>query len=84
MQVLAVSTDPLGDDADRIRSYKEQNDFPWPMAPTSPEMVKAYNVTKQSTKFAIDADGIIAYTRGYGNAGEAEWKHILESVAPAG
>ena len=46
-------------------------------------MVRAYGVIQQSTKFAIDADGIIAYTRGYGNAGEAEWIRILESVAPA-
>ncbi len=82
MQVLAVSTDP-GDDNDAIRSYKDQNEFPWPMAPTSPEMVRAYGVRAQSTKFAIDADGIIAYTKGYGNAGEAEWIRILESVAPA-
>ena len=82
MQVLAVSFVPTDDD-DAIRSYKEQYEFPWPMAPTSLEMITAYGVRAQSTKFAIDADGIIAYTKGYGNAGEAEWIRILESVAPA-
>ena len=82
MQVLAVSIDP-GDDADKISSYQDRNDYRWPMALTSREMLVAYGVRQQSTKFAIDADGIIAYTKGYGNAGEAEWIRILESVAPA-
>ena len=81
MQVLAVSIDP-GDDADKISSYQDQYDFRWPMALTSREMLVAYGVRQQSTKFAIDADGIVTYTRGPGNAGEDGWTRILETAAP--
>ena len=52
------------------------------MALTSREMLVAYGVRQQSTKFAIDADGIITYTRGPGNAGEDAWASILEDAAP--
>ena len=82
MQVLAVSIDP-GDDADKIRRYQDQYDFRWPMALTSREMLVAYGVRQQSTKFAIDADGIVTYTRGPGNAGEDAWKRVLETRRPA-
>ncbi len=77
MQVLAVSIDP-GDDADKISRYQDQYDFRWPMALTSREMLVAYGVRQQSTKFAIDADGIVTYTRGPGNAGKDGWTRILE------
>ena len=83
MEILAISTDPFDDDAG-IRRYRDQNGYPWMMAPTDLEMIKEYGVRVQATKFGIDADGVIVYKRGYGTASEADWIKVLEQLANTG
>ena len=76
-----MDTDPF-EDAEVVRAYQERNGYPWMMAPFSRETVLAYGVKVQSTKFAVDEDGIITYQRGYGTGSADVWLQVLDALAP--
>ena len=40
-------------------------------------MLKDFNVTRQSTKVAIDANGIIVYRAGIGQGDSNEWHGVF-------
>ena len=81
MQFLAVGIDPF-ESPEVIRQYQERNGFPWMMAPFGREMLLAYGVRVQSTKFAMDESGTITYKRGYGTGSADDWLEVLEGLAP--
>jgi hypothetical protein len=78
-----VDTDPF-EDAEVVRAYQERNGYPWMMAPFSRETILAYDVKVQSTKFAVDVDGIITYQKGYRIGSADAWLQVLEALAPGG
>ena len=75
-----MGTDPF-EGPDEIRRYQDRNGYPWMMAPLDRDMILAYGVRVQSTKFAMDANGTIVYKRGYGTGSADEWLQVLESLA---
>ena len=44
-------------------------------------MLKDFNVTRQSTKVAIDGNGIIVYRAGIGQGDSNEWAGVLMGLA---
>ncbi len=44
-------------------------------------MLKDFNVTRQSTKVGIDANGIIVYRAGIGQGDSNEWEGVLKELA---
>ena len=75
-----MDTDPF-EDAEVIRTYQERNGYSWMMAPFNREAVLAYGVRVQSTKFAIDEDGIITYQKSYGTGNADAWLQVLGALA---
>ena len=44
------------------------------------KVLEAFDVKVQSTKIAIDADGIIVYRAGYGKGTSEEWTSVFEAI----
>ena len=80
VEFLAVDIDPY-ETLEQIRRYQERNEFPWMMAPAERGMTAAYGVTVQSTKFAINGNGVITSRRGYGTGSARDWQKLLEDLA---
>jgi len=76
---VAISIDPT-DDVDTIRTLAEEKGFVFEAAPGNPDVAKAFGVTEQTTKFAIDADGNIVNTH-KGVLSPEEWDDFIASVA---
>ncbi len=76
----AVGVDPT-ETMDRLDSYRESQGYPWPVALPSPRMLSDFRVLQQSTKVAIDSDGIITYRDGYGRGNEATWREVFIELA---
>ena len=66
---------------DRLDSYREDQGYPWPVAMPSPRMLGDFRVIQQSTKVAIDSDGIITYRDGYGQGNVTRWRQVLVDLA---
>ena len=46
-------------------------------------MISDFNVTRQSTKVAIDANGVIVYRAGIGQGGPSEWERVFKELTAA-
>ena len=44
-------------------------------------MLRDMKVLVQSTKIAIDAQGVIVYRDGYGRGGEDVWRQVFKDLA---
>ena len=77
---FAVNIDP-SDDLDSIAEFGKRNGYPWPMAQPGGEMLKSFRVTKQSTKVAFGADGVIVYRAGFGGGNANEWRELFRQLA---
>ena len=80
MAFYAVGTDPF-EKLDRLVAYKEQQGYPWPVSTAPSGMLPDYKVTVQSTKVAIDGDGIITFREGYGAKSSDIWRQLFESLS---
>jgi hypothetical protein len=43
-------------------------------------MVRSFEVTTQSTKLGISADGVIQFRKGFGAASGSEWRTRLQAL----
>jgi hypothetical protein len=68
-----------GADLSELHSFAENQGYPWLIGRANLKMLSAYGVAIQSTKIAIDADGIIFYRAGYGEGTIEEWSSIMGS-----
>ena len=76
----AIGVDPT-ESLDQLDSYREKQGYPWPMAVPGPRMLSEFRVLNQSTKVAIDGDGIITYRHGYGRGDETRWRQVFAELA---
>lgn len=63
---MAVTWD-LFEGADRVRSYIEQNQYPWDAYLGNRDMFESYRVISQSTKIGLDRNGVIMFRKEYGS-----------------
>ena len=63
-----------------LRTFAEEKDYPWAVGQGNVNMLKAFGVTIQSTKIAVDADGIIVYRAGYGVGTSEEWARVFSTM----
>ncbi len=79
MAFYAIGIDPF-ERLDRLLEYKEAQGYPWPvsMAPTG--ILPDYNITVQSTKVAIDGEGIITFREGYGRKFSDVWRQLFQRL----
>ena len=73
-----------GSSIDDLHSFAQEQEYPWPVAQADANMLRAFNVTVQSTKIAIDGNGVIVYRAGYGEGTTEEWASIFEHISDQG
>ena len=84
-KVRFVSVDIGYSDPKDIQALAESRGYPWSTGLADRKMLEEFNVRVQSTKIAIDSNGVITYRAGYGQGTIAEWTSVfekLEQVSP--
>lgn len=74
-----MGVDP-SEKAQDILSYKESQEFPWPMATADVQMLKSYNVTRQAAHMTLDAEGVVVSGISYGGETAGSWRELLETL----
>ncbi len=64
-----------------LQSYQNESGHAGTVARAVGNMVRDFRVTQQSTKVAIDGNGVITYRSGYGRGSPAEWAAVLQELA---
>ena len=64
-------------------SYRDGQGYPWPVAKAPGAMLPEYNVLRQPTKLAIDADGVIVFRGGYGVESADIWRQVFQELSGA-
>ena len=63
-----------------IRAFAEEQGYPWDVGHTDTQVLKLLDVQVQSTKIAVDADGVIIYRAGYGEGDDTDWLVVFERL----
>jgi len=66
---------------DKLEAYREREGHPWLVAEPAGTMLKDLKVLVQSTKIAVDPQGVIIYRDGYGQGGEETWRRVFQDLA---
>ena len=64
-----------------LAEYQGQSGHPGIVSLPVGNMLRDFRVTSQSTKVAIDANGIITYRRGYRQGRSSDWPAVLQALA---
>ena len=81
MAILGIGQDP-SERAGEIASFARERNLTFDLAPYENDILPAYNVISQSSKVAIDANGVITYRGGYSNTlSERDWRNVLDEAA---
>ena len=64
-----------------LADYQNASGHPGILALPIDNMLRDFRVTSQSTKVAIDANGIITYRAGYGQGNPSDWPDVLQALA---
>ena len=75
----AIGQDPT-ESLDMLEAYRRQQGYPWPIAETDPANLASLRVLQQSTKIAVDANGLITYREAHGVDPET-WTHVFQDLA---
>ena len=63
-----------------LQTYQNESGHPGTVARAAGNMIRNFRVTQQSTKVAIDANGVITYRSGLGRGGASEWTNVLQEL----
>ncbi|MDE0824033.1 MAG: hypothetical protein OSB07_08730 [Dehalococcoidia bacterium] len=75
----AIGQSPF-ESLERRESYAQKEGYPWPVAEIDPKILKDLKVLQQSTKIALDHQGVITYRDGYADGGVAKWRQVFEEL----
>ena len=64
-----------------LQDYQNDSGHAGTVARSAGNMIRDFRVTQQSTKVAIDANGVIIYRAGLGRGNASEWAAILQELA---
>ena len=64
-----------------VVAFAEEQNYPWPVGQANINMLTEFGVNVQSTKIAIDAEGIIVYRAGYGEGTSEELTNVFETMS---
>ncbi len=76
----ALSYDLFVELSELVR-YRDGQDHPWPVAKAPAAMLPQYNIVQQSTKVAIDRDGVILFREGYGVEDAETWHRLFRELS---
>ena len=80
MAFYAVGTDP-SETLEDLEQQRQREGFPWPVAEPQGSMLRDFEVLVQSTKVAIDSQGVIIYRDGFGEGGDDDWRKAFQDLA---
>ena len=66
---------------ERLEKDRQQQGYPWPVAEIAGSGLQDLRVFSQSTKIAIDGDGVITYRDSFGQGNVDKWQGALEDLA---
>ena len=78
----AVNID-LGEDLSSLVMFRDGQNHPWPVAQAAAGMLPEYNIQQQSTKVAIDRDGVIVFREGFGVEPAETWNQLFRELSQA-
>ena len=81
-KVRFVAVDIGYSDIKKLRTLAKDRDYPWSIGLADRNMLENFNVRIQSTKIAIDSNGVIIYRAGYGQGTIAEWTSVFGELEP--
>ncbi|MYB50072.1 MAG: hypothetical protein F4X72_12550 [Dehalococcoidia bacterium] len=64
-----------------LQTYQNDSGHAGTVARSAGNMIRDFRVTQQSTKIAIDANGVIIYRVGLGRGGASEWTNVFQKLA---
>ncbi len=80
MAFYAIGTDPF-EPLNKLVQYKEAQGYIWPVSMAPAGMLPDYNIIVQSTKVAIDGEGIITFREGYGVKSSDIWRQLFQRLS---
>ena len=63
-----------------LESDRIKEGYPWPVAEIESDVLKELLVFQQSTKIAVDHQGIITYRAGYADGGPDAWRKAFAEL----
>ena len=76
----AIGQSPF-ESIDQLESYRIKEGYPWPIAEIDTDVLKGLRVLQQSTKIALNHQGIITYRAGYADGGADKWREVFSDLA---
>ena len=80
VKFYAVGYDPY-ESLEVLESYRQEQGYPWPVAVAQGDILRDLDVVIQSTKIAINSQGVITYRAGYYQGGVDQWREVFEELA---
>ena len=75
-----MGSDP-SQNVDLLERDRRKQAYPWPVAELTGSGFRDLKVLLQSTKIAIDSNGVITYRDAYGQGSLDVWRQVLEDLA---
>ena len=64
-----------------MESHRIKEGYLWPIAEIDTDVLKELWVLQQSTKIALNHQGIITYRAGYADGGAYKWREVFSDLA---
>ena len=75
-----IGADP-SESIEELEAYSVSQGYTWPMAVPESDMLRDLKILVQSSKVAIDGDGVIVYRDGYAQGSDETWRSVFEELA---
>ena len=75
----AIGQSPF-ESLEKLESYGQKEGYPWPVAEIDLKILKNLKVLQQSTKIALDQQGVITYRAGYADGGVDKWRQVFDEL----
>ncbi len=79
VELYAIGQD-VTEGVGRLEDYRASEDLPFPVAEVSNNVLRSLEIIRQSTKVAVDHNGVITYRAGIGE-GEGDWPKVFSELA---
>ena len=65
---------------EKLEEYRQKEGYPWPVAKVKLDILNELKVVQQSTKIALDHQGVITYRAGYADGGPEKWRQVFNDL----
>ena len=74
-----IGVDP-SESIEELEAYSDSHGYPWSMAIPERGMLRDLNILVQSSKVAMDRNGVIVYKDGYARGSDETWRSVFEEL----